>query len=364
MIILIVLINLNFIVAGTVYINANGQKIAQEVDGEMQYIYNDHLGSPRVIVDSDGKIVWKADYQVFGEVFNEKGDSEINYNSKEEDVDTGLLYYGARYYDPEIGRFISADSVEVDPNAFVYTANNPLKYVDPDGRQIKDALLKPIRKMAYRMGSRHEGPKRSIGEIFRALFTIGGYTGLKRMQGDSKNSPPNMLAMYLKLEPIILPKSKYKPTSLTKYKDLPLYSIKEYFSVKPFDSSWSSLGLLKRISQMEKGEIIKIKQVDDDQMMIDSDIDLVHFTLSVGKDEKGPYLSLFDVWDFGGKYNEMWNLKGLEKIQSWAMNKVGEPIGIYDRYYLDENKLNERLEELGPDFFMGFEDRYYGKDEK
>jgi len=81
-IILIVLINLNFIVSGTVYINANGQNIAREVDGEMQYVYNDHLGSPRVIVDSDGDEVWRADYQVFGEVFNEKGELSKNINFK------------------------------------------------------------------------------------------------------------------------------------------------------------------------------------------------------------------------------------------------------------------------------------------
>ncbi len=54
---------------------------------------------------------------------------------------TGLYYYGARYYDPNIGRFISADTVVPNPknpqafNRFSYVANNPLKYIDPTGHE-------------------------------------------------------------------------------------------------------------------------------------------------------------------------------------------------------------------------------------
>ena len=52
---------------------------------------------------------------------------------------TGLYYYNARYYDPTIGRFISADTIVPDPtkpqalNRYSYVLNNPLKYVDPTG---------------------------------------------------------------------------------------------------------------------------------------------------------------------------------------------------------------------------------------
>lgn len=53
--------------------------------------------------------------------------------------DTGLYYYNARYYDPTIGRFISADSIVPDPtnpqelNRYAYCLNNPLKNIDPSG---------------------------------------------------------------------------------------------------------------------------------------------------------------------------------------------------------------------------------------
>ncbi len=53
--------------------------------------------------------------------------------------DTGLYYYGARYYDPNIGKFISADTIVPDPadpqslNIYSYCLNNPLRYIDPNG---------------------------------------------------------------------------------------------------------------------------------------------------------------------------------------------------------------------------------------
>jgi RHS repeat-associated protein len=46
---------------------------------------------------------------------------------------TGLYYYGARFYDPELGRFISMDPARDGLNWYVYVHNNPVKYVDPDG---------------------------------------------------------------------------------------------------------------------------------------------------------------------------------------------------------------------------------------
>lgn len=61
--------------------------------------------------------------------------------------DTGLYYYGARYYDPEIGRFISPDTIVPDPmnpqtfNRYSYCLNNPLKYIDPSGHFSQEDLL-------------------------------------------------------------------------------------------------------------------------------------------------------------------------------------------------------------------------------
>jgi RHS repeat-associated protein len=63
------------------------------------------------------------------------------YTGQEEDPETGLYNYGARLYDPVLGRFISPDSMVPDPsnpqalNRYSYTLNNPLRYIDPTGNQ-------------------------------------------------------------------------------------------------------------------------------------------------------------------------------------------------------------------------------------
>ena len=59
----------------------------------VEFYHSDHLGSPSVITDEAGKVVWSADYDTFGDAVNEQGENDIKYNSKEEDK-TGLLYYG------------------------------------------------------------------------------------------------------------------------------------------------------------------------------------------------------------------------------------------------------------------------------
>ncbi len=63
------------------------------------------------------------------------------------ELETGLYYYGARYYDPVVGRFISADSMVPDPsnpqdfNRYTYVRNNPIIYSDPTGHFILSAIL-------------------------------------------------------------------------------------------------------------------------------------------------------------------------------------------------------------------------------
>ncbi len=109
----------------------------------VEFFHSDHLGSPSVVSSGSGSVVWSADYDVFGETINEEGANKVNYNSKERD-NTGLLYYGSRYYNPATGRFITVDSVKGDildsqsQNRYVYVQNNPLKYADPTGNQKED----------------------------------------------------------------------------------------------------------------------------------------------------------------------------------------------------------------------------------
>tara|TARA_Y100000310_G_scaffold344921_1_gene460524 strand:+ start:1423 stop:2430 length:1008 start_codon:yes stop_codon:yes gene_type:complete len=113
---------------------------------QIYYYNNDHLGSPAVVTDKDQNIVYQTEYDPFGEPIREQGNSnKIKYNSKQKD-DTGLYYYGARYYNPQIGRFITADTVKgkltdtQSQNRYVYVKNNPTKYIDPTGEQAEEIL--------------------------------------------------------------------------------------------------------------------------------------------------------------------------------------------------------------------------------
>jgi len=120
------------------YVYANGQRIAKEEDGNLFYFHNDHLGSPAVVTDAVGKVIERIDYMPFGKALDSSNEW-IQYNSKELDEDTDLLYYGARYYDSSIGRFITADTVKgrltdsQSMNLYIYTKNNPMNYIDLRG---------------------------------------------------------------------------------------------------------------------------------------------------------------------------------------------------------------------------------------
>jgi RHS repeat-associated protein len=84
-------------------------RISKTVSGLTDYYHTDHLGSTRLVTDESGTIITHAEYYPFGESLNEE--EYYLYMGKEKDS-TGLYYYGARYYDPETGRFLTRDPTE------------------------------------------------------------------------------------------------------------------------------------------------------------------------------------------------------------------------------------------------------------
>lgn len=125
------------------YVYANGKKIAVlKQDGTIQIFHNDSLGSPILITDKDLKEVQRYIYEPFGNLVASKGAGENNYTftGKERDIESSLFYFGARYYCPILGRYISKDVVRPDYenpqtlNRYEYCLNNPLVYLDPDGK--------------------------------------------------------------------------------------------------------------------------------------------------------------------------------------------------------------------------------------
>jgi RHS repeat-associated protein len=123
------------------YIYGPGGRLAKRTTVNQEtdtfYYHTDHLGSTRLVTDSGKTIVSAAVYHPFGEADIEGSESYL-FTGKEKEA-TGLYYYGARYYDPELGTFISRDPIKgrmVNPqtlNRYTYCQNNPTKYVDPWG---------------------------------------------------------------------------------------------------------------------------------------------------------------------------------------------------------------------------------------
>src|SRR6185312_11490226 len=107
------------------------------------YYHNDNLGSSNVLTDRSGQMVQHYEYTTFGSSSYQNNTSAYQvsnrYTGQICDNETGLYYYGARYYDPQLGRFIQSDTLVPSTtapqtlNRYSYCDNNPYKYVDPTG---------------------------------------------------------------------------------------------------------------------------------------------------------------------------------------------------------------------------------------
>ena len=95
------------------------------------WLFTDHLGSTRQV----GNSTMQRDYYPYGEVEVAAGNDDVPYQftGKELDTGVGLHYFGARYYDARIGRWLVSDPARQFFSPYVYGANNPLSFVDPDG---------------------------------------------------------------------------------------------------------------------------------------------------------------------------------------------------------------------------------------
>jgi len=116
----------------TSYVYANGQRVAKINESGVFYTHSDNLGSTSVVTNSKGEIVEEQVNLPFGEQIS--GGERYGFTGKEHD-ETGLQYFGARYYDSATGRFWKPDPAKDGLNWFAYANNNPLKFIDPDGRK-------------------------------------------------------------------------------------------------------------------------------------------------------------------------------------------------------------------------------------
>ncbi len=128
------------------------EKLTQRTNGGALYFVADHLGSTRAITDSAGNVVETQQYDAFGDGAGSSL-TRYGYTGRERDVDTGLYYYRARWYDAQAGRFLSEDPIGLAGgiNWYAYVGNNPANLTDPSGLCAQDTerrdLPEDIRKI-------------------------------------------------------------------------------------------------------------------------------------------------------------------------------------------------------------------------
>jgi RHS repeat-associated protein len=135
-------VNLNNNVA-TKHLYLGRNKLADIENGNVTYYHSDPVSSPLAATDASGNLLWRTSYRPYGERLTggDGGKNKEWFGGKPYEDVTGLSYFGARWYDPVLGRFAAIDPVdwsEANPvhsfNRYGYANNNPYKFVDPDGR--------------------------------------------------------------------------------------------------------------------------------------------------------------------------------------------------------------------------------------
>jgi RHS repeat-associated protein len=120
-----------------VYGLGTSEPLAIEQKGEVYYYHLDGLNTPTAMTDQKGRVVVSYEYSAFGERkhYGDKVKQYLTFPGQYYDVETGLHYNWNRYYDPETGRYITADPIGLDGglNLYLYAGANPVNFVDPLG---------------------------------------------------------------------------------------------------------------------------------------------------------------------------------------------------------------------------------------
>ncbi len=188
----------------TKYISAGNDTVAtietQNGVTTSYYTHKDHLGGSSVITNQSGVTSEVLDYYPYGSIrLDEKAgtfETSRKYTGKELDEETGLYYYGARYYNASVGRFVSLDPVFLavtfdltDPqslNSYAYARNNPLRYIDPTGAIYTEALT------GYAVGlgqGMYSGVAGLVNTVIHPIQTVSNTVGL---YGDGISAGKNL----------------------------------------------------------------------------------------------------------------------------------------------------------------------------
>ena len=171
------------------YVYAGTRRIARVApDGGHSYYVADHLGSTRSLVDETGAVTAAYDYWPYGKILASSGTdaTRFRFTGHERDDESGLDYMLERSYAYDTGRFLRPDPMQGEYpglSPYAYAANNPLKFVDPDGRFVLPALYAAFEVAssgydAYNLYETIKDPKSTRTDVGMAVVGLGLGTAL------------------------------------------------------------------------------------------------------------------------------------------------------------------------------------------
>jgi RHS repeat-associated protein len=182
----------------TKYYYFGAQRVAMWQEDQVYYLHGDHLGSTSLTTDENGAVFAETRYLPYGEQRWPAVDAQptdFTFTGQRVERGFGLMDYRARFYDPRLGRFVSADTVVPEPgapidlNRFAYARNNPLKYNDPTGHNppapdypILEQAIKYFESMGWKV----------VGDPTTKSLMVNGADVV------FANKPGNVLAVELK----------------------------------------------------------------------------------------------------------------------------------------------------------------------
>src|SRR3989344_4325884 len=162
--------------ATTYYYDDYALVARKDPNGKNYFYHPNHLGSTDIVTNETGAVVEDIDYLPFGET---QDDDRFLFTGKEKDSESGLMYYGARYYNPSTMRFTQPDTMLpdiYDPqqlNRYAYARNNPQTYVDPSGHFI-DTLF-DIGFIGWDIWNIIKSPRSRDNWVSLGLDTVGAF---------------------------------------------------------------------------------------------------------------------------------------------------------------------------------------------
>jgi RHS repeat-associated protein len=154
----------------------------------LSYFDADGLDSVVKVTDAFGAVTLTRQYDAWGNLETGGSDPGHAFTGRERDLETGLYYYRARYYDAKSGRFISEDPIGLrggDTNYYAYVHNNPVRLTDPSGLQSGAAAAAMAAGWAIAVCE-----PTPVGEVVMGAVTIAAMAAVTAQEGDKCRKCP------------------------------------------------------------------------------------------------------------------------------------------------------------------------------